>query len=233
MLNGMKMSDEEYLNLWKEIEAHGLPNAKGSTTNYEIHSNGGTSPFWKTLQDSIKSFLAELLTQDETRHKFILTIDDDKQWCNCGVGQGLRLVRHTNDNRDGFNLQTAALSASGLIVGLQYEECNDAKDAPVKRLLKNCFANTIGESYLSNTCILMDWGYWTWSLLFFLVQMGAMVAGTIQRQAWFAYTYNQTKREKDTRQHIPEEGRKLFLRKQIQVGTNGPFVSALAYRDDE
>ena len=29
MLNGMKMSDEEYLNLWKEIEAHGLPNGKG------------------------------------------------------------------------------------------------------------------------------------------------------------------------------------------------------------
>ena len=62
--------------------------------------------------------------------------------------------------------------------------------------------------------------------------MGAKIIGTIQRQGWFPFTYEQKQSGRDKRQDIPTQGPVVFHRKEQKVGgLRTPKVSVLAYRD--
>ena len=212
-IKGLCLDASLYKKIWRAIEKDGLPSE--GTDNYTSRRYRGTNPLWKKLQTTTNSLLKEYLISNYDQRKLMrLTIDDDKQHVSAKCGQAmLKLVRHTRDNVDGLVLNTAAWTASGVVVGLRYESLYDSGTT-------SCTIDLIKEIIglcLTNIVFLMDRGYWAWCLVFFIISKGGRLLGTMKRLLWFAWTYDQQFRTGDKRTIISTSGIRKCVQKVLQV----------------
>jgi hypothetical protein len=180
----------------------------------------GSEPFWKDLQDALNRSLRELFVQGIKEHIPCptFTIDDDKMHYAADPNtptDGLKLSQHVKANRKGFVDNHIVLTASGTLLGFDFEtEGDENSNSSSMRLIRNQLCPLQSGSRvpdLTGYSLLADRLYW--SLEFeqdFVLASGMDIeAATHKRDQNFGFTYDQYKAPTDIRRHIPLAGHKV------------------------
>jgi hypothetical protein len=202
------VSKAEYGKFWSILGKVGKPLEEGS------------EPFWKELQEAFNRSLRELFLQGIKEHIACptITIDDDKMHYAADPHlptDGLKLQQHVKDNRKGFVDNHIVLTASGTLLGIDFEtEGDENSNSSSMRLIRKQLCPLQSGSRvpdLTGYSLLADRLYW--SLEFehdFVLASGMDVeAATHKRDQNFGFTYDQYKGPADKRRHIPLGGQKV------------------------
>ena len=202
------MSKAEYSKFWNMLGSMGKPLEDGS------------EPFWKELQDALNRNLRELFLHGIKDHisSPTITIDDDKMHYAADPNSstdGLKLTQHVKDNRKGFVDNHIVLTASGTLLGIDFEtEGDENSNSSSMRLIRRQLCPLQSGSRvpdLTGYSLLADRLYW--SLEFehdFVLASGMDVeAATHKRDQNFGFTYDQYQAPGDKRRHIALGGQKV------------------------
>ena len=219
------LSQSDYNEIWDLISKTSLPLRIGQMA------------FWIELQTAFNTTCRKLFIEGSHNIDLDIVIDDDKIIFNTlkAESDGLKVVRHVNDNRNGHIFHTAAYTFSGLVIGIEAERSeDDTTGSATKRLIMNQLCpshGTSGPPDLTGVRIHSDRAYWTDEFEEFILLSGADVgAGTRKRCKGFPYTFEQNISSNDPREEIPTTGfRRLFIKTRRH---NGREVTAVAYRNN-
>ena len=191
------LSYADYTQIWHVVASAGLPCIGAS--NIDVKNHRGEEPFWIMVQNALNKTLRELFIKDWNKCKrMALTIDDDKHHHVQLHGDSrIKQVCHTKDNQNGMVADTAAFSAVGVVVAVEYQCSNDTTTKSCKQLVQNLFSPIGGVPSLNNVTILMDHGYWIWGLVAWIVKVGGSVWGTVKQSMWFPFTFDQNLHDGD------------------------------------
>jgi hypothetical protein len=132
------MGKLEYVYYWKKIGSASTPTAVDR--NREKMNPTGMLPFWMKLENAFNVYSRSLFINGFTG-ALQVTVDDDK--CHFNGNQytaGLKVVRHTKDNRNGHTCHTMVHSYSQIPIQIAWERSkNDSAEEATKR----CYANGI------------------------------------------------------------------------------------------
>lgn len=216
-----------YVEIWDRIAQANLPVAMGQTT------------FWLTVQAAFNAACRKLFIVgvNEQLLRLLIILDDDKIHFETRKSEsdGLKVVRHVNDNRTGHVMHTAVLSNSGMIIGVEAERSeDDSIGSATERLLLNQLRPSHGTNRppnLRNVELYSDRAYWSPAFHKWILDSGADIgASTRKRSQDFPFTFDQKLRPNDAREDIPTSGfKRLFTKTSNQQGRE---VTAVAYRNN-
>lgn len=216
-----------YFNIWDRISKASLPVSMGQVA------------FWLTIQNAFNAFCRKHFIVGSDRYDMPLqmVLDDDKVHYSTTKTDtdGLKVVRHVNDNINGHVLHTACLSHIGLIIGVEAERSeDDSVGSASKRLLINQLRPTHGTNGppdFKNIDIHADRAYWGPEMSGWILQSGADISASTRKRSYdFPFTFEQKLRENDCREDIPTTGFKnLFIKSKSHEGRD---IAAVAYRNN-
>ena len=222
------MSQAEYMTIWKQISAAGLPKSRGDGTTT---GRRGYVEFWREVEDTLNTFLRENFIQG-FEGRMMVTVDDDKMHHQSKTGDGgPKLTQHVRDNRRGYTCHQAVLSASLVLVGARCDGRGDTTATSTEKLMKNQLAPAEGnsENSFGDTSFYFDRGYMTYGHLTSVVKWGGDIeSATLRRQRWNPFTYDQKIGKGDNRTEAPTDSAKNLLRKEIQL-PGGKMATSHAY----
>ena len=145
--------------------------------------------FWMSLEETTNSNLKCLFmsADDSVGDTYLIGLDDDKVHFNYRHStdmNGLKNAVHVKDNRRGFTLHTAALSATCVPLSVMFQREQESVQATYMRILKYLFGNERGEAApdLRGVTLASDRGYWKPGLVFDnVLECGGNIEGTVQR----------------------------------------------------
>ena len=215
----------EYIEIWDLVSKASLPLQIGKTA------------FWIEIQSAFNASCRKLFIEGSNDIDLDIVVDDDKVIYETKKSEsdGLKVVRHVNDNRNGHVFHTAAFTYSGLVIGVEAERSqDDTTGSATKRLLMGQLRpshGTFGSPDLTNIRLHSDRAYWSDDLEEFILSSGADVgAGTRKRYKGFPFTFEQSLSSNDPRLEIPTAGfKRLFIKTRKHLGRD---VTAVAYRNN-
>lgn len=157
------------------------------------------SQFWEVVQLAFNNTMQKTFQPTNCEYKIYVTIDDDKKHYNFHVcprnvplndNNKIKRTRFFRDNATGQALDAAISTASGfpLCAMMRRKGQSTAFKAVVEKLFN--FSHTEEAPNLTDkVAFLLDRGYWTADLVLYAGTLGADVAGTFQRMAWFPITF--------------------------------------------
>ena len=210
-LDGL-MEEKEYRNIWTVVSGEGLPPID---KRKQTRTPAGIVPFWMKVETALNTFCTQYIAKSVEEP--LVIVDDDK--CHFARGRqrysyGLKLVRHTKDNRNGNNIHTAVLATSQMILQVAYErDTGDTTETCTKRIYHDAFTPMAPAGQLGNmsrVSTAKDRGYWGKDLLENTVMPSGMKieASTVKRMPCIPMTFNQKMNAADQRTLIPHHGAK-------------------------
>ena len=120
------MTMNDYIHMWDLISKASLP--------LQI----GQMAFWIEIQAAFNASCRKLFIEGSQDIDLDIVIDDDKIIFNTmkSDSDGLKVVRHVVDNRNGHVFHTAVYTYSGLVIGIEAERSeDDTTGSATKRLI--------------------------------------------------------------------------------------------------
>ena len=90
-----------------------------------------------------------------------------------------------------FLFMLQAFFSTGELVSFEDKSQNDTENTEIARLMQNKYAPSRAKLYLNYARHAMDRGYWSFSVISKLNEVGFQVCGTVKRFPWFAYAHDQ------------------------------------------
>ena len=144
---------------------------------------------------------------------------------------GFKYCTHVKANRKGPVAHTAVTTGIIFPCGLAFETINDSSTSCFKRILNTVFGDGSDKPNLRNVRVHSDRDYFNPANVFdYITSCNGHLLGTTKRsiQCW-PFTYNQKKREGDTRTHLDTFGSPtLFIK---YVVKHGRQITASAFRN--
>jgi hypothetical protein len=209
-------SDVEYKAFWKKMAV------------CDIDPDKSSKRLWLRVQDALNEELSELFVVGVRNaiENPIITIDDDKMHYAMGSKtqrtDGLKRSQHVRDNRHGFVCNHVVYTASGILIGLDFERSGDSDSTSSSlRVIKNQIDPQHGDSPEANLTgwhICGDRGYWKNRFEEFVLRSGMDIeAGTHKRDSTFPFTYDQKPSKNDVRRHLDTKGEKVCIMIRIRL----------------
>eukprot|EP00986_Skeletonema_menzelii_P000918 scaffold258_cov80-Skeletonema_menzelii.AAC.1 len=169
---------------------------------------GGVEPtyLWQDVEESLNKDCRDLfLAVGRNNYKLRIALDDDKvhfQFSSLSVINdrnylcGLSPQQHVKANRRGFTIDSAVSAATGfpLCFRARREGFSSAKnyEAMLRYMFQYKFS-VAGAAMvaLNNIIFCSDRGYWQVGIILFILQYGGSVFGTLMRNNWVPFTYDQ------------------------------------------
>ena len=208
------MGEEEYLACWRTIDTAGNASAQRS----------GPVPFWELFQGRLNETLRELFVCFDG--DMLLALDDDKRNAELKSDadqQGLKSAVHDVKKRAGVVGHTCVSIYSMLTFAVQWERIGDTAFDCYVRCVDSMFGPT---RRLERVAFASDRGYWTRTLLEWLIERGADVEGTWKRCGFIPFTYDQPESSIGGRRLMSTEGPATLHR---ATGTIGGKPLAVNY----
>jgi hypothetical protein len=198
----------EYNRLWKKI------------ANLPRQPTGES--FWQEVESTLNNVYAQLFmgalhtgqTEDVLK-QYIIGLDDDKihynYQRNVTNSDGLKLEHHAKDNRDGYTAHSAVKSESGAPICIHFQRSGEKIIDVYKDMMRKLFGRHQGQAVdLRNVIAASDRGCLEAKLLFWLLNAGADIRGTIKRMDWVPLSYDKSFPEKflSKPKVIPKKGYK-------------------------
>eukprot|EP00978_Attheya_sp_CCMP212_P003750 scaffold7952_cov49-Attheya_sp.AAC.1 len=161
-------------------------------------------PLWQGVQDALNRTFQDMFivgVKYIVDHPSITIIDDDKMHyaiTKNGNTDGLKLIQHVRDNRKGFVDNHLVFTATGVLLGIDWE-----KQAMIT-LVRLQFQRDARVPNLTGWGILADRNYWTadFESDFVLASGMEIEAANHKRDLSFGFTFDQKQMKKDRRRHI-------------------------------
>jgi hypothetical protein len=213
-------SDDDYKAFWNRI----------AECDLDVFNNSNKR-LWLRVQEAMNEELAELFVigAKNAVGTPILTIDDDKMHYAMrnknGKTDGLKRSQHVRDNRHGFVCNHIVYTASGILIGLDFERTgdNDSTSSSI-RLVKGQIDPQHGDSpaaQLTGWHICGDRAYWKQRFEDFILKSGMDIeAGTHMRDSSFPFTFDQKPLKNEVRRHIDHKGQKVCI-----IASNNVFLT--------
>lgn len=164
-----------------------------------------------------------------------IVVDDDKVFGQNDPKKdtyGLRYTRHVKDNRHGYNCHCAATTCTLFPIAIHWEKQGESSYICIEQILRSLFRNCVsGYPDFRQVTLFSDRGYWTPSLVYFLLACGAIVHGTLIRALCWPMTYCQEKKGNDKRTFLDTKGPpSLFLKRLQNNSTRNQRLTVGAFR---
>jgi hypothetical protein len=147
-------------------------------------------------------------------------VDDDKVFGKIDANKdsyGLKYVTHVKDNYKGSNCHVAATTCTLFPMAIRWEKQGESSSICIKKILECLFRNTVGGyPDFRHITLFSDRGYWTPSLVYFLLSCGAFVVGTIIRNLCWPLTNCPEKKDNDKRTFLDPKGPQTLYLKRLQ-----------------
>ena len=188
------MKSERYNEIWNKIATAGV--------------DGNDEKLWEVLQDVLNRTLRLLFLTDGNMPKTMrIALDDDKIHYHYALKKlreckdyllGMKGCQHVKANLRGFTCDTAVSTASGFPLHLSILRQGETNTDNYKQMVEFMFQHRMSQGdqksqALAGIIFCSDRGYWNVPLILWLLSFRAFVFGTLMRQWWIPYTYNQTK----------------------------------------
>lgn len=210
LVNDDLMPEDQYRACWELIGMAG---------------NGKSKQFWQEFEIALNDALRDISVL--LALNLMISLDDDKKKADLkkdGDMQGLN--RHVfPDRRKGIVAHTAVCPATLLALGICWEKEGESSYECYVRLVKEIFGD---KPNLDRRTFYSDRGYWIKSLLEYILDCGADVHGTVRRQNWFKFTYDQDLKAGDDRIKVDKAGPSSLMT--ATTTASGRSITANAHR---
>lgn len=186
------MKKERFAEIWNKIAVVG--------------KSGETDKLWEDLQDALNKTCRELFLSENYRpEKLRIALDDDKvhfHFATASVREdkdflvGMKPCQHVEAKCRGFTIDSAVASATGFPYHFSVLKSNENNSDNYTRMIQFMFNHLFlleDPMPLLGATFCSDRGYWNALLMITLLGWGAYIFGTLKRDYWVPYTYDQKK----------------------------------------
>jgi hypothetical protein len=199
--------------IWKKFSV-------ANQSSNSVLDNGRAGDFvYEELQTEYNRISRNLTIRNRSGNIDIV-VDDDKVFGEIDSSKnsyGLKYVKHVKDNRQGYNCHCAATTCTLFPIAIKWEKQGESSNICIKKMLEGLFRNTAGGyPDFRHVTLFCDRGYWTPSLVYFLLSCGAFVVGTLMRNLCWPLTFSQERKENDKRTFLDPKGPPTLFLKRLQ-----------------
>ncbi len=226
-----KMEFDEYCSIWNT-----MANLRKVERGNFVPSSRREVCLWQEAESIVNFLCKDILCVGRGEGMISISLDDDKIWAHMSGENlrdtfGLKYRVHTRANRKGPCLHSGI--STGLIfpAGVSFEGINDTSTTCFKKILNHLFGDGSGMPNLRHVRIHSDRDYFTPTNVFdYIASCNGHFVGTTKRsiQCW-PFTYNQKKRDDDTRTHLDTYGAPTLFVK--YVVKHGRAICSSAFRN--
>ena len=224
------MEEEEFVECWLQISQHGLPEYSSAASN--------TIRLWEAVEESLNKECRIIFIVGREGDDQNYLIDDDKGHLECKPSDhkviGIKILKHTRDNRWGYNVHTMCTNAQMCVVNVRTERRGSK---PHELLMNQLHGSAFGDNplrpnKLNGITIFFDRGYsFRQNLEDAVLSSGADVTCSSQRGGDNPYDYG------SDRKPNPNSKKTILQEKGIQTvdmmkkkTAEGKTIACLAYR---
>jgi hypothetical protein len=222
------LSYEKAMSIWRQLSI-----ANQSSSN--ILAVGRREDFVYEELQSEYNVVSRNLTIRNREGNIEIVIDDDKVFGQNDPKKdtyGLKYTQHVKDNRKGYTCHCAATTCTLFPIGIHWEHEGESSHSCIEKILTSLFRHSVsGYLDLRHVTLFSDRGYWTPTLVFWLLSCGAFVVGTLIRALCWPITYNQEKKGNDLRTFLNPKGPpSLYLTRLQNEKTRNQRLTIGAFR---
>jgi hypothetical protein len=179
--------------------------------------------------------ISRALTISNRNGEIEIVVDDDKVFIEKNPKfetYGLKWTTHVKDNRKGYVCHCAATTCTLMPVCIKWEQTGESSHTCIETILRQIFKNS-GSGYpdLRNVTLFSDRGYWTPTLVYWLLSCGAFIVRTLIRAYCWPMTYRQEKKDEDKRTFLVTKGPPtLYLKRLQNISTRNQRLTIGAFR---